>query len=277
MSLSSDGRSLETIVVAQRRYSIGARLLSYLSAMWCGYVLLVLAVIWTAGFISLVPTFYSESTPRLAVIVGAPIALFAGSVVELALGVAFGRFLLRAMPPYLLSETTRRQLATIAVCICAPLTSIFIFAMLLSGTLGGVAAARNITWNEPLIFVTVAAGMLFVIVWSTGAVGPLILRHGRPRAFLRYPFVLFLRRFSTFSDRKIVALTLSDAKAGVPVVFLTPMRSRPRDGIRSLSDSLVLSCCIRCAVPLVVRARDDDWQERRIADQPSADHSSRYL
>jgi hypothetical protein len=228
----------------------------------------VLAALWTAGFINLIPVFYPHliSTRRLHEIAVALIALCLGGIVVFALGVAFGRFLLRAMPPYLLGGTWR-QVAIIAVSVCVPLIGIFIFGMLLSVTLGIVAAARETTtWDQPLVFAGVAVGTLFFILWVAGAVGPLILRHGRPQAFLDRAFVLFLRRFSTFSDRTVEALILRQAKAGVPVVFLTPTHSKPRDWDPFLVGfaGLKLLHPLR-SVPMVLRARDDDWQ--RAADE----------
>jgi hypothetical protein len=117
-----------------------------------------------------------------------------------------------------------------------------------------------------LILAGGAEFVLFAVLWATGAVGPLILRHPKPRAFLYRPFVLFLRRFSTFADRTVVALILRQAKAGVPVVFLTPTRSRPKDWDPFLVGfaGLRLLHPLR-SVPMVLRARDDDWQ--RTADE----------
>lgn len=268
MSPPTDGRSPETTNSAQRGYGIGARFLSYLAATWCGLVPLVLVVFWTAGFITLIPSVYPRLIfiHRLPDLAGALVAVCLGGIVDFALGVAFGRFLLRAMPPYLLGGTRRRQLAIIAVSVCAPLIAIFILAMLVGGTLGAVAAARETAWDEPLIFAGVAVGALFFILWIAGAVGPLILRHGRPQTFLDRAFVLFLRRFSTFSDRTVEALILRQAKAGVPVVFLTPTHSKPRDWDPFLVGfaGLKLLHPLR-TVPMVFRARDDDWQ--RAADE----------
>jgi hypothetical protein len=229
----------------------------------------MLAGLWTAGFINLIPIFYPHliSTHRLPELAGALIALCLGGIVVFALGVAFGRFLLRAMPPYLVGGTRRRQVAIIAVSVCAPLIGIFIFLPLIGATLGVVAGARETTtWDQPVIFAGVAVGALFFILWVAGAVGPLILRHGRPQAFLDRAFVLFLRRFSTFSDRTVEALILREAKAGVPVVFLTPTHSKPRDWDPFLVGfaGLKLLHPLR-SVPMVFRARDDDWQ--RAADE----------
>ena len=262
MSLTTDGGSLETASSARRGYGIGERFLSYVSATWCGSVPIVLAVFWTAGFIKLIQIFYRHliSIHRLPEFAGALTAVCVGGIVDFALGVAFGRFLLRAMPPRLLGETTRHQLAVVAVSVCVPLIGICIFFVLLMEPIAVVTGRE--TWDKPLIWAAVAGGALFLILWTIGAVGPLILRHNSPRAFLARPFVLFLRRFSTFSDRAVVALILRQAKAGVPVVFLTPTLSRPKDWDPFLVGfaGLKLLHPLR-SVPMILRARDDDWQQ----------------
>lgn len=85
-------------------------------------------------------------------------------------------------------------------------------------------------------------------------------------AILDRPFVLFLRRFSSFSDRAVVSLVLREAASGVPVVFLTPELSRPGDwdpfvvgfaGFKLLHPWQ--------SIPIVLRASDHDWREA--ADQ----------
>jgi hypothetical protein len=290
MSPPTDGRSSETANSARSGFSIGARFLSYLSATWCGAVFLMLGALWT-GFISLIQTYlHLISTTRALELAAALPAVCIGGILDFALGIAFGRFLLRTMPPHLLDRTRRRQLAIIAVAVFATLIGIyvslcsfwmppFVAAMtkLSPSQLDEIvhrfqrdAPAMTDLWpwqygsiaeTSALLLAGAAESVLFAILWATGAVGPLILRHPRPRAFLDRPFVLFLRRFSTFADRTVVALILRQAKAGVPVVFLTPTRSRPRDwdpflvGFAGLKFLRPLG-----SVPMVLRARDDDWQ-----------------
>jgi hypothetical protein len=263
MSPTADGRNANSI---HSGYSIGVRLLSYLSAIWCGSVLLVLPMLWITGFSSLIATLYPHlnSTHRFPTLAGALIVVCVGAICDFALGVAFGRFLLRAMPSQPLDRTKGRPLIIIALSVCAPLIGMFILVMFLILIGPDFANLRDL--DEDSRFAGLAGGIFFIILWVIGAVGPLILRHGRPRAFLHRPFVLFLRRFSTFSDRTLVALILRQAKAGVPVVFLTPTRSRPKDWNPFLVGfaGLKLRHPLR-SVPMVLRARDDNWQ--RAADE----------
>jgi len=186
-----------------------------------------------------------------------------GSFFVFVFAVAFGRFLLRAMPPNLSGQTRPRQLAIIAVALCGALIGFLILNFFV------VLDAPNITGASDVGIISMVYVLCIApaaILWAVGAVGPLVLRHRRPRVFLDRPFVLFLRRFSTFSDRTVIALILRQAKAGVPVVFLTPTHSKPRDWDLFLVGfaGLKLLHPLR-SVPMVLRARDDDWQ--RAADE----------
>ena len=242
-------------------YGIGARFLSYLAAIWCGCVLFVLEVLWIVVFVDQIPTAYRTHT--FLGFSGALILLCVGAVCQFVLGVAFGRFLLRAMPPQPLDSTKGRHPIIIAFFVCGLLTGIFSLVWLVDIEIAVDSWAESEHGKEDAAKVVT---VLFVIFWVIGAVGPLILRHVRPGAFLHRPFVLFLRRFSTFSDRTLVALILKEAKDGVPVVFLTPARSRPKDWNPFLVGfaGLRLRHPLR-SVPIVLRARDDGWQ--RVADE----------
>jgi len=235
------------------------------------------------------------STHRALALASGLAAVCIGGILDFALGVAFGRFLLRALPPQLLDRTRSRRFAIIAVAVVATLTGIYVsfcsfwmpptfatMSKLSPSQLDEIvhrfqrdAAAIADLWpwqygsieeTSVLILAGAAESMLFAVLWAIGAVGPLILRHPKPRAFLYRPFVLFLRRFSTFADRTVVALILRQSRAGVPVVFLTPTHSRPRDWDPFLVGfaGLRLLHPLR-SVPMVLRARDDDWQP--VADE----------
>ena len=259
MSPRPDGQRLETASSARRKYGIGTRFLSYLAAIWCGSVLFVLEVLWIVVFVDLIPTAYRTHT--FLGFSGALILLCVGTVCQFVLGVAFGRFLVRAMPPQPLDRTKGRHPIVIVLLVCALLTGSMVW--LVDTELAVNSWAESEHGKEDAAKVV---ALLFVILWIIGAVGPLILRHVRPRAFLHRPFVLFLRRFSTFSDRTLVSLILKEAKDGVPVVFLTPARSRPKDWNPFLVGfaGLKLRHPLR-SVPIVLRARDDSWQ--RVADE----------
>jgi hypothetical protein len=105
------------------------------------------------------------------------------------------------------------------------------------------------------------AGAIAVMVFAACAVIPFLWRHARPKAFLNQSFVLYLRRFSTFSDRSVMNEMLRACPHGKPLVFLTPTRSAVRDwnpfqiGLAGLR----IRNPIR-SMPIPVRADDAFWQ-----------------
>jgi hypothetical protein len=246
------------------------KVLSYVTAAWCGISLTLCGAVMTATLSSQTYTVLIDFGTDIGSSVGElSISVFLGGLIVLALGVASGRFLLRAIPPQSSGQArrTRFQTLCVAIAICVAFMSLFILEVFVLAFMApnvhnspstpsdrGVTAVKNILVSIP-----------FVFLWAIGAIGPLILRHRKPLAFLDRPFVLFLRRFSTFSDRAVIALVLKQAPSGVPVVFLTPTFSRPGDwdpfvvGIAGLKLFHPWS-----SVPIVLRAKDDDWQ--RTAD-----------
>jgi hypothetical protein len=142
----------------------------------------------------------------------------------------------------------------------------FIFAVLMFLAVAAIDASTATPDRAVALVKTSLASVLPAMLWTTGAIGPLIVHHRKPRAFLKRPFVLFLRRFSTFSDRAVVALVLKQTASSVPVVFLTPTLSRPGDWDPFLVGfaGAKLSHPWQSA-PIVLRARDEDW--RRAADE----------
>ena len=177
-------------------------------------------------------------------------------VFVLGFGVASGRFLLRALPPTIWDHTQRGWFWPAVFYII--FISVYIF--------GVVLVLAIDTDTQPPVFAmepkTLLVGVIFVVPWAVGAIGLLIHRHHKPRAFLDRPFVLFLRRFSTFSDRAVIALILQQAANKVPVVFLTPTLSQPKDWDPYLVGfaGLKLRHPWRSA-PVVTRAQDAAWQE----------------
>lgn len=156
-------------------------------------------------------------------------------------GIAFGRFLLRAVPPQF-SDTHNRRSALARVII------VFVVCV-------GPTFFRTVQTYEGVLDT-----MPFVL-WCLFSIYPVYIRHKRPRAFLNKPFVLFLRRFSSVSDRAIIELTLRYTPKGQPVVVLTPTQSLPSDWnplLVAFSGQKVFNP-IR-SVPIVLRASDEKWQ-----------------
>lgn len=250
----------ENSSTAQRGYGRGTRILSLLSATWCGIALVVAGACLTmSGGNELYTTLIapwanaSEHAGEISAII-----LFSSFFV-LVLGVAFGRFLVRVMPPQFSDRARLSRFKTLGMIIlCIGYFFLFYVAVVVFAVVSASSSP-----NDAATSIRILAGSFpFAVFWLSGSIGPLVLRHRKPRAFLSRPFVLFLRRFSTFSDRTVIAQVLRQAASGVPVVFLTPTSSQPRDwdpfvvgfaGLKLLHPWL--------SVPIVLRARDDEWQQ----------------
>ena len=221
------------------------KLESYLSAAWCGLSLLVIG-----AFLTIVSGTLHKPGDDLAFYLGQLEGkVLSGYVVVLTFGVASGRFLLRALPPPMADKRgSGRPWAVVLY--AAAFVSLYMACVL--GWLGFLSSG---TTED-------SASLPFAVLWVIAAIGVLIHHHYKRRAFLERPFVLFLRRFSTFSDRAVVAVILRQAAYNVPVVFLTPTLSRAGDWDLFIVGfaGLKLFHPWRSA-PIVIRAQDDAWQE----------------
>jgi hypothetical protein len=245
----------------QRRFGVTTKLLSYFSSAWCGFSLVSIGALLTVGAsksASKVLLSAEDEYEFYGTLYGF-YGTFIGGGIEclfvLGLGVASGRFLLRAVPPTISNQSSRRRFWPVALYIA------FIGVYICGVSLGLVMDTDTI----PPVFMmepkTILVGIPFVIAWTFGVIGLLIHRHHRPRAFLDRPFVLFLRRFSTFSDRAVTALILQQASKTVTVVFLTPTFSQPRDWDPYLVGFAGLKLWRPWrSTPIVVRAQDDSWE-----------------
>jgi hypothetical protein len=109
---------------------------------------------------------------------------------------------------------------------------------------------------------------LFASTWAgwgmtiAGAAALSSWAHSHPGYFRRRPFILYLRRFSGFADRTIVAEVLKAAPPGVPVVFIASPQSVARNwdpfvwafaGLRLRHPLLSL--------PVQLRTSDEEWEK----------------
>jgi hypothetical protein len=249
---------------AEHRNSRALTLLSYLAGVGCGILLLAMSVLITVSTgNTLAETLRSPGNDRADFLGRLSGIVALGCLFGLWLGVACGRFLLRALPPVISEQRNAGQLWVAALC-----TAIMIAVYLISAFLWVVLESVVTSSPETLAPNRVAelageqlvGAILVALLWTTGAVGLLIRRHRKPRAFLGRPFVLFLRRFSSFSDRTIVSLILRQASNRVPVVFLTPRRSRPGDWDPFLVGFSGLKFLHPWrSAPIVICVPDADW------------------
>jgi len=240
--------------------------MSHLSAVWCGALLIVIGSMSTAVLGTQVFRLLTESSANTGELVGQVWTMVgAGYLIVFIPGLAFGRFLLRACPPDYSHQGPspwHRPLFN-ALLLSIPFVAGVVFMIVLNSV--EVTTNKDSTAGQPdqaaMFMGNLFTSISCFLLWAIGAFGPLIRHHRKPRSFLERPFVLFLRRFSTFSDRSVIAMVLKQAKRGVPVVFLTPTSSQPGDwdpflvGFAGFKMLRPLS-----SVPIVLRARDDDWQ-----------------
>jgi hypothetical protein len=167
--------------------------------------------------------------------------------------VAFGRFLLRAFPPAIAGQGGRSQAWKVIPC-----AIVFIGLYIVGMGLGVSGAAAN----DPSAWLGLAWSTLFVVILAIASLGLFVSQYRQRQALLDQPFVLVLRRFSSFSDRAVVALILGQVPYKLRVVFLTPTLSRRGDWDPFVVGfaGLKMRHPWRSA-PIVTRARDETWQD----------------
>ncbi len=225
---------------------------------------------WTAAaaclcllfFVSIAPSLYLVGVWKSAEILPHLVRLFlVGAIFGLGsaiLGLPVARFLLRAVPMSL-----ERRLRPGAVIVSLLLS---IFCLGSTWLLAEYPVPARQGQDELWYFAGAPEesrwiGMFCALAFVLAAVSPFVARQMRVRNFLNRPFVVFLRRFSTFSDRSVMNELLRACPAGKPVVFLTPRRSATRDwnpfqvGYAGLK---VVHPFSSLPAPLV--AADDQWQ-----------------
>jgi hypothetical protein len=229
-------------------------LMGFLSAFLCGLVILFIAFMYMAAcaqsaVVTINDVFSNDYD-------GARIAgrafgqlLFLAPLVHL--GVAFSRFLLRVAPPRL---SGRVRLGTPLVSIpLALICVLFIGTFLLRLAVSGGSAQS--LWRLAILPV-------LLLTWCGAFTISIIKRQFRPTLFLNQPFVLFLRRFSGFSDRAVINLILKQTPPTKPIVFLVPSRSRPGDWNPFLVGFAGMKFFHPFRnLPVVVKSRDDNWKQ----------------
>jgi hypothetical protein len=257
--LGDAGSVVGACVRRQRQYGSIAKILSYLSATWCWISLLVFGVVLIVASVG--TPLHEEllkfrKNPWNWDALGQVFTTVAlGFPIVLASGVAFGRFLLRALP-LTMSPQDRGHSGVVTIPVAFGSLCILSFLMIPASALHNapkpdgsfVADIPTVSW-------------IVALLWASGVTGLLIRRY-RMRFFVDRPFVLFLRRFSTLPDRTVIALILKQATYNAPIVFLVPTHSRPGDWDPFLVGFAGLKLLHPWAsAPIIVRAPDNAWQE----------------
>ena len=181
---------------------------------------------------------------------------------------AIGRFLLRLYPPSLSGKRRRELFGILLVYILSIIFLLFyeyynseIFALF-----------TKFIFLKLHKFIGDQIGRLFGLVFQTllyiiflipivGIATPTIQRQWTLRKSLKKPFVLFLRRFSSYADKTILNFILKGTPAGRPVAFLTATHSKAGDWNPYLIgfSGLKLLKPIR-SLPIIIRSTDLDWK-----------------
>lgn len=253
---------MENNKLVQQRFGRAIKVLSYLSAAWCAVAIIVVVTLLissTSNQIWETLTHPDAIGPEFAGELSF-LALFCGFIV-LVSGLALERFVLRALPPRFLKRSRNGWFDIIsAIALCFFLGGLLVFGVILFFVAPRMDTASSNPLDETSL-ARVGLGAILAGLCICFAVGPLILRHWKVRTFLDRPFVLFLRRFSTFADRAVVALVLKQAPSGVPVVFLAPALHRPGDWdpfLVGFAGFKILNPWK--SVPIVLSASNEDWR-----------------
>jgi hypothetical protein len=173
-----------------------------------------------------------------------PMAIFLaiGFLLAQPFAFAFARFWLRCWPVN--ANGIRRYGVLIALLVILACVLGFLAVLLVS--------------NRPDLFsmmITLAA--VPVLVASV----VVLMVHLNPRYYMLNRFVLYLRRFSTISDRATLAQVLRAAPRSLPLLFIASPGIRPRnwDSFMWAFAGLRLWRPVR-SLPIQVRSRDADWE-----------------
>ncbi len=184
-----------------------------------------------------------------------PLFLLASSLVQLYLGIVFARALSRIWPfsstrvgRIIVSNTFLFALAGYALTFLALVVLFFT-----SGSLALIVEV-NIGWA------IISALTHYVWIVTVGMV--FAIRTRRAANVLDTPFVLFLRRFSTLSDRAVADAVFASTLATRRIVLLVPRRSEPEDW----NPATVFMAGVRPwaalrSIPFFLKAPDEHWVE----------------
>jgi hypothetical protein len=196
--------------------------LALVSAFFCAGILLIISMVYLYVRSLALRTELLNETDNIATLLGSSTAHFIFLIPIVYFGAAFSRFALRVAPPLL---TGRVRFGALIMTL---------LPLLILGLYPVVFLLSFFSSNEPLqtrqtVAIDSAVFSVLCFIWFGAFSFPLIKRHLKPLAFLERPYVLFLRRFSRFSDRTVINLVLRQTPASKPVLFLVAPRSRVGD------------------------------------------------
>ena len=246
------------------------RFLTHSLAGWLGAILCAVTIHYVSIFIILPVGMllwgFHQTTHWFGWIIFYILLIFIACPFLFIPGLAVGRFLLRLYPPALSGKW--RKVKSIGILILF----LYFYAVVWSFFDNALEGLNIMPHIHPLV---ARVGESFLYFWLakiysnlgwliplSGLVTPIFLRHWALRKSLKKPYVLFLRRFSSYADRAINNFILKGTPAGRPVAFLTATHSRAGDWNPYLVgfSGIKLQRLIR-SIPIIVRSTDEDWEE----------------
>lgn len=184
-----------------------------------------------------------------------PLILLTSGLVQLYLGIVFARALARIWP-FASMRAGRLIVSNTFFAVLAGYALAFLVFIVLFFTSESIA---------PVVFRATGWVMTCVLshyVWIVTVGIVFAMRTRRGTTVLDIPFVLFLRRFSTLSDRAVADAVLASALAKRRIALLVPRRSEPEDW----NPATVFMAGVRPSapfrsVPFFLKASDANWVE----------------
>lgn len=174
-------------------------------------------------------------------------------------GVALCRLTLRVLPPRAARGVRFAGLGVVTLA-----TGWYLYQTFYVDLVDQMSEALGIPVSEldPAQVFMFKAIPLAIVAILVGAYVSFAERHLRPANFLRRPFVLFLRRFSTVGDRAGVLAAMRSRPPGHRIALLTPGHSRLRDWDARLIALTGLSLVNPLgSIPVFLGERDAEWRE----------------
>jgi uncharacterized membrane protein YhaH (DUF805 family) len=264
---------------------IGGRLAAHFAAAAGAVIIIVLynSIIWMTSVPALVPLFLlSKNTEKWA----EPGFLFYTAVLLIALGCALSGFLLatplarlalRVWPVDPFGGWTVRKKFILIFGILCLIPSIAFFSLTFIGLLNYSttfareypssqrAYVRSGDYKSMLQYESMLQQAVVRLGWSSILLGGFCIfywAHLRAANNLGRPFVLFLRRFSDFADRSLVADIIKSMPKGIPLAFIASRSDQVKNwdpflwaigGLRLLNPLRNL--------PIQIKTTDENWIE----------------
>lgn len=242
-------------------------ILSTVAALMSAVTLLVLLALIPSPVALILSALVSWlGTPSISVfmiLIG--LSLVIGSVAGLLPAIALARFVLRVWPIDASGVVQtrcfvwQRRIAWASAAL-APISAVSILLLRVLGERYFGARAFPLDLSSGMILGTCCSASWFVMVaaglWRASWV------HAHPTYYLDGKFLLYLRRFSSFADRTVVAEVLRAAPEGVPVVFI----ASPRGQVRNWDPFVWAFAGLRLRrplrrLPVQLRTSDEGWEQ----------------